>query len=470
MKKTLSLIAGAIALSGCASLGIVEQRDAVSAFAKSQGFGEAPVLTNQAARAKAEAEVTAQLSAPLTQEAAVRIALASSPAFQAMRASLEAASAQAGARAQAPNPLFTFERLARREDGGLDLDIGRILATSLFDWLTLPSRIKNAEREQAMQQLQATTQLTQTVANVRQAWVRAVAAQQASMYFGQVRSAADASAELARRMQAVGNFSKLQRAREQAFYADATTQQARAQHAALAAREALVRTLGLTQAQAALLKLPDRLPDLPATARTAPEISQAALDQRLDVRMANAELKNLGESRAFTAAKSVVGELHLAGVRNSETGKSPQRGYEIELPIPIFDWGTGMRRELGARIRAAQQHAEQTARAASSQLRESHSAYVTTYEIAKHYRDEIVPLRKSIADEMLLKYNGMLIGVFELLADAREQIGSVIMAIDAQRDFWLADANLQTTLLGAPSAPLMMETAPAMSGGETKGH
>ena len=47
--------------------------------------------------------------------------------------------------------------------------------------------------------------------------MRAVAAQQSLRYVEQVKAAADASAELARRMQAVGNFSKLQRAREQAF-------------------------------------------------------------------------------------------------------------------------------------------------------------------------------------------------------------------------------------------------------------
>ncbi len=468
--RTHAFVVAAMLLTGCASLGIVEQRQAVSTFSKTQGFGDAPVLTNATARGKADAEVMQQLNAPLTQDAAVGIALASSPAFQAIRASLEAASAQAGARAQPSNPLFTFERLVRLEDGVRDLDIGRMLASSLFDWLTLPARIKTAEREQAMQQVQASAQLTQTVANVRQAWVRAVAAQQSAVYFGQVRMAADASAELARRMQAVGNFSKLQRAREQAFYADATTQQARAQHAALAAREALTRALGLTQAQAALLKLPERLPDLPAAARSAPEITQAALEQRLDVRMANAEFENLGASRTLTALQSVAGGLHVAGMRNSATGKDPQRGYEIELPIPIFDWGTGVRSELSARIRAAQHTATHTSRAASSQLRESHSAYVTSYEIAKHYRDEIVPLRKSIADEMLLKYNGMLVGVFELLADAREQIGSVIQAIDAQRDFWLADANLHSTLLGASSAPLMMEAQPAMSGSATKGH
>ena len=65
-----------------------------------------------------------------------------------------------------------------------------------------------------------------------------------------------------------------------------------------------------------------------------------------------------------------------------------------------------------------------------------------------------MPLRKTIAEENVLRYNGMLIGVFELLADSREQIGSVIQAIDAQRDFWLADAALQATLIGRPMNPM----------------
>ena len=87
--------------------------------------------------------------------------------------------------------------------------------------------------------------MIQAAADARQAWVRAVAAQQSAGYAEQVKGAADASAELARRMQAAGNFSRLQSAREQAFYADAVAELARAQQAARAAREALVRTLGL---------------------------------------------------------------------------------------------------------------------------------------------------------------------------------------------------------------------------------
>jgi outer membrane protein TolC len=70
-------------------------------------------------------------------------------------------------------------------------------------------------------------------------------------------------------------------------------------------------------------------------------------------------------------------------------------------------------------------------------------------------------LRKAISDENLLRYNGMLIGVFDLLADAREQIGAVSASIEAQRDYWLADAALQAALLGAPDAVSGADLAPA---------
>jgi len=84
---------------------------------------------------------------------------------------------------------------------------------------------------------------------------------------------------------------------------------------------------------------------------------------------------------------------------------------------------------------------------------ESKTGWVqTAYDIARHYRDEIVPLRKTMAEENLLRYNGMLIGVFELLAEMREQITSVMAAINAQQQFWLADAALAATVIGKPTS------------------
>ncbi len=81
-------------------------------------------------------------------------------------------------------------------------------------------------------------------------------------------------------------------------------------------------------------------------------------------------------------------------------------------------------------------------------MREAYRGYRLTHDIARHYRDEIVPLRKRIAEENLLRYNGMLIGVFDLLADTRSQIMSVTGYVEALREFWFAEADLQMAMIG----------------------
>ena len=446
----LSVLALAAWLSGCAPLVVDDQQRSLNDFAQASTGAPARWQTSEQDRATAAQQVGQLLAQPIGADDAVRIALAHSPALQALFAEAAAASARATQSARLPNPLFTFERLVRREPGGAaDKEIGRMLGVSLIDLLLLPSRIELAAFAQQQIGLRSSADVLRAAASARQAWVRAVAAQQSLAYFEQVKQAAEASAELARRMQSVGNFSKLQRAREQAFYADATAQLARAQQATLAAREALVRVLGLDAGQAARLSLLPRLPELPGAPRDEAAVAQTALDSRLDVRLARANLDRLARAQGLTRVTSVVNGLHIAGVRNSETGRAPQKGYELEFTLPIFDFGDALRASAQADYMAALQRTAQVAVDAGSQVREQYGAYRTAYDLARHYRDEIVPLRKAIADENLLRYNGMLIGVFELLADAREQIGSVVQAIEAQRDFWLADAALQGALLGA---------------------
>jgi outer membrane protein TolC len=104
---------------------------------------------------------------------------------------------------------------------------------------------------------------------------------------------------------------------------------------------------------------------------------------------------------------------------------------------------------------------------ARSEVREAYGAYRTAYDLAKRYRDEIVPLRKKISEEQLLRYNGMLVSVFELIADARESMASVNAYLEALRDFWLAESALQTALTsGAPAGVEIRASAlPAAAAG-----
>lgn len=463
----LAAATAVVLLGGCASTAIDANFKSAQQMGREQYGAEVRWLTSDDARSQAARDVEARLAKPLTADDAVQIALAYSPALQALLYEGAANSAAATQSARLPNPVFAFERLVRKEAGERELEIGRVLSFSVLDLLLLPGRLQWAGYRQEVSRLSLAGNVVETANQARAAWVQAVAAEQSLRYFEQVKKAADASAELARRMQSVGNYSKLQRAREQAFAADAVAQLARAQHAARSTREALVRVLGLNDSRAAALKLPDRLPDLPASPRDEASTARWALAQRLDVQVARASLDFLAREQGLTRVTSIVNGLEVGVARNSETGLPPQKGYELSVPLPLFDFGDAARSGAQATYMAAFNRAAQVAVDANSRVREQYGAYRTAYDIAKHYRDEVVPLRKAIAEENVLRYNGMLIGVFELLADTREQIASVVQAIEAQRDFWLADAGLQATLIGRP---MDMGSAPqptTRSGGDS---
>lgn len=454
MTPTLKLSAHvlAILLTGCASVSINDNLAATQAFAKEKLQVEPRWLASDAARQQANTEVDAVLDKPLTADDAVRITLRYSPSYQILLAESAAASSNATRAARLSNPVFSFEKMVRTEGGVRELEITHALAFSLFDVLTLPARVQIADAQQQRLRMQAAADTVQAAMEARQAWVRAVAAQQSVTYAEQVMQAAEAGAELARRMQAAGNFNRLQRAREQAFYADATAQLARARQLAQACREALIRRLGLNDEQATRLQLSERLPDLPDAPRDEQATTQTALDERLDVRLARFNLDATARAAGLTRVESIVNGLTVGVANKSESGKPMQRGYQLEVPLPIFDFGDATHANAQAQYMAAFYRTAQTAVDARSQLRQSYFDYRTSYDLARHYRDEIVPLHKTISDEVQLQYNGMLIGVFDLLADAREQAASVMAAIDAQRDFWLADATLQANLIGRPTA------------------
>ncbi|MGE0315091.1 MAG: TolC family protein [Lautropia sp.] len=440
----------ALALAGCVGADI--DRSLATTNAQAQAFtdGRLRLDRTDGERAAARAAAGELLRAPLGQQQAVQLALVNDPALQALVAQRWADGARASQTARIANPVFGFSRM---RTGG-ELEFERVLAFGLLDLVTLPLRHRVATRLVERNQAQLTADVVARVTQVRQAWVQAVAAGQMLQYARQVQESAEAGAELARRMQSVGNFNRLARARQQLFYADATTQLAIAQHAALAAREALVRSLGLSDEQARAMTLPDRLPDLPASPRAPEEVGRAAGERRLDVQIARSALAAAASAQGLALVESLT-DIELGVVRKTvfddDAGtRSIGRGVEVSVRLPLFDWGAATRAAMNAQTLAALNGMEAVMRAAGSTLREHYSAYRTAYDIAKHLRDEVVPLRESIAEENLLRYNGMLIGVFELLADSREQVRSVTAAIEAARQFWVADAALAASVIGRP--------------------
>ena len=440
--KPMSIGMAVILLSGCAS------------FTRDGGVNDVSTLTqhrvgmsvnkvSQENAASTNTMIASLLAEPLTADSAVRIALANNQALQVILAELGVAEADLVLSSRLGNPSFTFGRL----QSGQSTEIDRSIIFNIVGLLTLPTRsgIERGRFEQA--KLQAASEAVKLAIETRRAYYNAVAAQQSVLFMEQVKTSAEAGAELAQRMAKIGNFSALDFNREHLFYAETTAQLARIELNAISSREQLTRLMGLWGNQVTFT-LPSRLPDLPKAINETRDLESLAMQQRLDVQMAKRDTEATASALGLTKMTRFINVLD-AGYQNQNTSDKPRaNGYLVSLELPLFDWGSARVKGAEARYLAAVSRTSDTAIRARSEVRETYVKYRTTYELAKHYRDEIVPLRKKIADDIGLRYNGMLLSVFELLADARDQANSVNASIEAQRDYWIAETELQMAVNG----------------------
>jgi outer membrane protein TolC len=443
LAKLAATASFALMLTGCAT------------FSEDGGFGDVGEnvkerlgkdpkwVRSEADAISARAAVQQMLGKPLSVDDAIQITLLNNQGLQATYAELGIAEADLVQAGRLRNPGFSFARLTR----GDEKEIERAFFFDFAGLVTMPLRSKLEGRRFEAAKLRVAAETLQVAAETRKAFFSAVAAGETVKYMDQVNLAAEASADLARRMARAGNWGKLDQAREQLFYAEATAQLARARQTFVSNRERLTRLMGLW-GEDIRFALPERLPDLPGSPRELADIESLAIKQRLDVQSAKQETESIARSLGLSKATSFINVLELGYLRNSETGEPRQTGYEIEISIPLFDWGGAHVAKAESIYMQSVNRLAETAINARSQVREVYSGYRTAYDIAKHYRDEIVPLRKKIADENLLRYNGMLIGVFELIADAREQVMTVNASIEALRDFWLTESDLEMALTG----------------------
>ena len=456
LAQRLGMLAATALLAGCASVSPDGLRGDVAALTQGRTGGVEAHLpaTDPAASVAAQQSIQGWLAQPLTQDAAVRIALLNNPGLQARLAALGVADAERVQAISLPNPHLSLGRFANSHER----EIERSLAFSLLDLITLPWRTERQAERLQIATLQAAQEVVRLAADTRRAWLRAVAAEQLAATHERMVEAAEAGTELAHRMVRVGNWSRLQLAREQAVLHDANNQRARARLAAATAREQLNRQMGLW-GQQAQYRLARQLPPLPAHALPAEGIEATALRERLDVQAARRQLDNQAHQQGWSRAGAVFGDIGLAYSRNTSTERDTghreiTRGWELELPLPLFDWGGAARTRAQAQVEQSAAQLQDTAVRARSEVRAAWLTYRTALDLARQQQDEVVPLRQLIADETTLRYNGMLASVWELLAEARNSTQSVATAIEAQRDFWLAETDLQMALTGTSPGAL----------------
>ncbi|MCK5931038.1 MAG: TolC family protein [Fulvimarina manganoxydans] len=364
---------------------------------------------------------------------------------------------------------------------GVGRTIESVVAANLTRLLTRERRLDVAEVRVLQAQLQAVDATLALAAETRRAWIEAVAAWESVSALNQAKTAADAAAELARELGKTGAMPKADQAREQGFYAEITGQTAEARLAANLAKERLYRVMGVWGRDLDF-EVPNSLPGLPGGLKGYRAVESDALRSRVDLQVARLELEALARSYGLTKATRYVSDLDLAAgievereVEETEDGGEETKNVvsaaiEAGIEIPIFDSGQARLRKAEFQYLRAANLLAAKAVDIRAEARAAYKAYRGRHEIARHYRSSVVPLRVTVEKEAVLTYNGMITNTFDLLADTRAKFGAMLTAIQAKRDFYLADADLTAAINGGLGGAPSAEATTAVADGGGGGH
>lgn len=148
--------------------------------------------------------------------------------------------------------------------------------------------------------------------------------------------------------------------------------------------------------------------------------------------------KNLSHARvaANAAREALIRRLHLS---------ASSLGIRLPGQLPELPKVAGTVPDTDQKLLAISASNPALVRA-QSEARQAILARDEAFALAKHYREEILPLQKQISEEHLLHYNGMIIGIFELLKDARHQVHAVEGYLNALHAYWQAESALTPKL------------------------
>ena len=450
MRHALLLLITFAALGVCACAGFSPDSgfDAVADSARRNLVLDPKWPRTPEEQTKVDAQVAGLLSHPLSAADAVQVALLNNRMLQADFEELGISEADLVQAGRLPNPRFDL----RHAGAGGQYDIEETLSFNVLALLTMPYARDIEKRRFAQTQNAVVLRIAQLAQDTREAYYRAVAARESRDYQLKVRAAAETGATLAHRMVAAGNWNKLDAAREQTFYAEAVQGLTQAQLAEQSARERLLVLLGMLEEKPGgpELQLEGSLPELPGSAEPLPDVEQAILQNRLDLKLMRTQIDELQQRLRLTRSTRFVNVLDLGATRVRQGVRDSlfERGYAVTLEVPIFDSGAARLKKSEAAYGQSVDRFAHAAIEARSQIRLAYAGYRAAYELALQQRDEVLPLRKAISQENLLRYNASQISIFELLSDAREQAAGIDGYIRRLRDFWIAKSRLDGALLG----------------------
>lgn len=462
-RTRISLVA-VLALAGCAAPSAEPFADA-STEAVAERTGVAPRWRKGgAASPEEDARVRELLSRPLGERSAVDVALIRSRRLQGVLERAIAAAFEARADAAPGNPVVDLIVRWPHTGGGPVVDAG--LTFGLLDFLRLPGRRDAADLEARRAALESAEEIVGAIHEVRAAWFEAVAARQRAVLEASVAEAASIAADLADRQQVRGTLPDMDADRHRVLRDEAFLARDRSRLESTAAVERLVRALGVFGAEARL-RVPDELPALPASEATPEDAEARAVGRRVDLERARVEVIATRLEAGLAADERLLPDLEAGVSYERERGGERTTGPSVAVPLPLSGKEAAHAASTLALARGAEDRLHDLAVRIRSEARESVEAVAVARAAVERLRDGILPRRAAMVEEAQRLYNGMLIGVYDLLGEKREELRARREMVEALRDYWLARLRLDEALGGGTVPPEEAGNPP--SGPEEKG-
>lgn len=394
-----------------------------------------------------ERAVADLLRRELSADAAVQIALLNNRALQVQYEELGVAQADLVQAGLLRNPVF--HGAVRFPDtppkrANLELE----LTQGFLDLLFLPARTRAAAEDFEKTKLRVAHEVLALAADARAAYYGLVGARQIAAMRRTVVEAAEASAELARRLFEAGNLSELDATLRRLEHEDARSALAKAEAEALEARERLTRLMGLWGAAAAGWTSAERLPDVPAAEPPLERAETVAVARRLDLQALRRESRSAAAALGLAEGQRWVSDLEVGASAERETEGQWVVGPVLALPLPLFDQGQASVFKALAMLRAREHAVRARAVDIRSEVRALRDRLVMLRYRIEHQLKVVIPLRERAVALTLEQYNFMLVGAFQLLEAKRAEYDAYQDYIETVRDYWVARAEFLRALGG----------------------
>lgn len=447
MITTKGFIAAALLaslLSGCASLNPDPAfEDVKRSAAERVAAGEVLWERDDSARALIDARVAELLSRALTVESAVQVAFLRNRLLQAELAELGIAQAELVQAGLLQNPVLSADVRFGMGVSGTGADIG--LVQEFLSILQIPLRKRVAAAELEVTKLEVGAEIFSLASEVKQAFFDAQGSEQMLELRRTVAEATAVAADIAQRQHDAGNITDLDLANERALYEEAKLGLADAEVELFQKRERLTRLLGLWGGEAQWT-LSARLPALPDQDPKPEGLETLAVSNRLDLLAARQRIGVAATTVSLNRFYGLIPEGRAGVASERDLDGAWSLGPSIELPIPLFDQRQAQVAIARGRQRQNEERFAELAVSIRSDVRRAWAELDASRSRATYYERVLLPLRRTILDQTQREYNGMLVGVYQLLQAKRDEVEAGRAYIESLRTYWESRVELERAL------------------------